>query len=95
METVMMHVNQQPEPPSSRARQTIPPDLDRFVLACLEKDPADRPAEADEVASMLEACDVGEPWDQKSAQQWWVANMPALERAEIRRTGSTPRRLEA
>ena len=94
METVMMHVNQPPEPPSSRAKQVIPPDLDECVLACLEKDPADRPEDADEVASMLAACDLGEPWDQQLARHWWEANMPAPARTEIRRSGSMPQRLQ-
>ncbi len=94
LETMMMHVNAAPQPPVGRGGQMIPSDLDRLVLACLEKDPADRPRDVDEVAEMLAACDVGEPWTQETAQAWWEANLPASERTEIRRSGSTPRRLE-
>jgi serine/threonine-protein kinase len=94
METVMMHVNKPPEPVSSRGKQVIPPDLDKFVLACLEKDPADRPRDVDEVAEMLAACDVGEVWSQEAAKQWWEDNVPASERTEIRRSGSAPRMVD-
>jgi serine/threonine protein kinase len=91
LETMMMHVNAAPQPPVGRGGQMIPSDLDRLVLTCLEKDPADRPRDVDEVAEMLAACDVGEPWTQETAQAWWEANLPASERTEIRRSGSASR----
>jgi serine/threonine-protein kinase len=81
LQTMMMHVNTAPQPPSSRGGQAIPPDLDRLVLSCLEKDPADRPRDTDQVAGMLAACDVGEPWSQDTAKRWWDTNMPASARA--------------
>ncbi len=90
----MMHVNAAPQPPAERGGHMIPPDLDRLVLACLEKDPANRPHDVDQVAEMLAACDVGEPWNQETARHWWAANMPASERTEIRRSGSVPRKVE-
>jgi eukaryotic-like serine/threonine-protein kinase len=43
------HVNKRPEPPSARAAQPVPADLDRLILRCLEKDPAKRPQSASEV----------------------------------------------
>jgi serine/threonine-protein kinase len=72
LETMMMHVNAPPQLPSSgggqlippdldRLMQLIPPDLDRLILSCLEKDPADRPRNADQVADILDGCDVGVP----------------------------------
>jgi serine/threonine-protein kinase len=61
LETMMMHVNAPPQLPSSGGGQLIPPDLDRLILSCLEKDPADRPRNADQVADILDGCDVGVP----------------------------------
>jgi serine/threonine-protein kinase len=95
LETMMMHVNAPPQPPSSRGGPVIPPDVDRLVLSCLRKDPADRPRDADQVASMLAACDVGEPWTQEIAKRWWETNMPAAERAELQRSASRPGTAEA
>lgn len=41
--TLVFKVLREPATPPSRLRPGIPPDLDRLVLACLEKDPARRP----------------------------------------------------
>ena len=62
LQTMVMHVREIPPPPSSRTEQPLPPELDRIVLACLEKDRARRPRTVDELAGMLAACDTGEPW---------------------------------
>jgi len=77
MATMMMHVQAVPDAPSSRAEQPIPEALDRLVLSCLEKDPAQRPQSVDQLAQMLGACDVGEPWTEASARRWWERNLPA------------------
>ena len=76
MATVMMHVNTPPKPPSECGVQTIPPALDAIVMACLEKDPANRPQSADLLAEMLNACGVGEEWTKQAAKDWWEKNVP-------------------
>jgi serine/threonine-protein kinase len=76
MATMMMHVQAVPDAPSSRAERPIPEGLDRLVLSCLEKDPARRPQGADQLARMLEACRVDEPWTEDRAQQWWEKHLP-------------------
>jgi serine/threonine-protein kinase len=76
MATVMMHVNTPPKPPSECGVQAIPPALDAIVMACLEKDPANRPQSADLLAEMLKACDVGEEWTKQAAKDWWENNVP-------------------
>ena len=43
-----------PEPPSRRAKQAIPPDLDYVVLRALEKRPEDRFASMDDLAAALD-----------------------------------------
>jgi serine/threonine-protein kinase len=50
---VRAHFAETPPPPSSR-RAGVPAALDRLVMRCLEKDPVNRPASADEVAAALE-----------------------------------------
>jgi serine/threonine-protein kinase len=95
LETVMMHVNTAPQPPSSSSAEAIPPDLDRLVLSCLEKDPEDRPRDADQLADMLAACDVGEPWTQETAKRWWEINMSDPKPAGLMKSGSQIGTLEA
>ncbi len=74
METLVMHVSRLPDPPSSRTTQPIPPDLEAIVMACLAKDPAERPQSADELAARLAMARVGEEWTREKARAWWEAN---------------------
>ncbi len=48
------HIAERPEPPV-RYRNTIPAAMNELVLKCLEKNPADRIQNADEIASLLTA----------------------------------------
>jgi serine/threonine-protein kinase len=78
LQTMVMHVREAPPAPSSRTEQPVPDALDRIVLACLEKDPAGRPQSVDELAALLEACDVGDPWTPARAANWWSAHLSEL-----------------
>jgi eukaryotic-like serine/threonine-protein kinase len=78
METIVMQVNREPEPPSRRASQFIPPDLDEIVLACLAKQPADRPQSADELGARLAAVGVAAEWTPRRAEEWWNTNRPMV-----------------
>jgi serine/threonine-protein kinase len=51
---LMKHIQSPPSPPSSRTELLVPPPMDRVVLACLAKEPADRPQSARELSRMLE-----------------------------------------
>ena len=53
------HLSQPPEPILSR-RPDTPPALAALVMACLEKEPADRPQNAGELTRVLELLDTGE-----------------------------------
>jgi serine/threonine protein kinase len=48
------HVEDEPQPPG-RPRPDIPAELEHAVLRMLAKDPADRPADADRIAEVLQA----------------------------------------
>jgi serine/threonine-protein kinase len=53
IQTALLHVQQPPVPPSERTANPIPPALERLVLACLAKRPADRPQSAAELRAGL------------------------------------------
>jgi serine/threonine-protein kinase len=55
IQTALLHVQQPPVPPSSRTGNPIPPALERLVLGCLAKRPADRPQSASELNAALAA----------------------------------------
>ena len=82
METVQMHLHDSPAPPSSR-REGIPADLDRIVLRCLAKEPADRPPGAAALREDLARCDPGERWNQADAREWWRANGERFRNPEL------------
>jgi len=75
MQMIARHVRDQPVPPSLRTELPLPPELERLVLACLAKDPADRPQSAADLGRALGAIPV-EPWSQEQALSWWSANRP-------------------
>jgi len=53
IQTALLHVSQPPVPPSRRTGNPIPAELERLVLACLAKEPADRPQSASELNAAL------------------------------------------
>jgi len=70
-DVVHQHLNQRASPPSTRTHLDVSPEFDAAVLACLEKDPAQRPASAIALAARLEAIP-GRPWDEEQARAWWL-----------------------
>ncbi len=68
------HVYATPRRPSERARSKIPADLERVVLCCLEKKPADRPQSAEELSELLGACETDAAWTRGMARDWWDRN---------------------
>ncbi|MCC6620008.1 MAG: protein kinase [Deltaproteobacteria bacterium] len=53
---MVKHVQEPPPRPSDMVPGHVPPELERLILQCLEKDPRARPSSADEVGRRLEAC---------------------------------------
>jgi hypothetical protein len=75
--TAMMlaHLQKAPVAPSTRTDLGIPACLDRAIMMCLAKKPAERPASAEAFAGLLESCgDIGS-WTPEDAKHWWHANV--------------------
>jgi serine/threonine-protein kinase len=68
------HLRREPVPPSLRCGWPIPEELDEVILACLAKQPADRPASAEVLEQSLAAIK-SDPWSQEDARAWWRSNM--------------------
>jgi tRNA A-37 threonylcarbamoyl transferase component Bud32 len=67
------HLHTPPTPPSERLGRPLPAALEAWVLSCLEKDPARRPASALEAAARLERCGLAGEWNPDEARAWWMA----------------------
>jgi serine/threonine-protein kinase len=78
MRVIVDHARREPEPPSTRCELDIPPELDRVILACLQKRPADRPQTAGELAAMLAEVPIARPWTPEQAAHWWSVHVPEV-----------------
>ena len=78
MKVLMQHLHAEPVPPSSRTEMPIPRELDDLVMACLRKDPAERPQDAGQLFEMACAARNCGSWDATEARTWWEAHLPEL-----------------
>ena len=76
MGLLLHHGRTPPVPPSARTSRPIPAALDDLVLACLAKDPADRPQSARELSRRLAALEDASAWTHDRAREWWAAHQP-------------------
>jgi serine/threonine-protein kinase len=71
-ELLGQHLYSAPLPPSQRTGRPGSPALERLVLACLAKNPADRPESARALrAALLAQTDVLAAWSDADAARWW------------------------
>jgi serine/threonine-protein kinase len=68
---VMIAHARDPVVPPSRVRLDLPEDLERIVLRCLAKSPAERFPDAESLEGALGACACAGDWDQDRAARWW------------------------
>jgi eukaryotic-like serine/threonine-protein kinase len=79
MAMLIQHVKETPPPLSSRTELNIPASLERLIMACLAKNPANRPASAELVGEELAAIAAElPPWTRDRAEKWWRTNVPIL-----------------
>lgn len=72
---MLAHLQKAPIVPSMRNDLTVPACLDRAIMMCLAKKPADRPASAEVLAGLLESCEDVGSWTPEDAKRWWHANV--------------------
>jgi serine/threonine-protein kinase len=71
LQVVAQHLHEAPTAPSQHSEFKIPAALDAVILACLEKDPANRPASADALEQTLASLQHEDDWSPERARQWW------------------------
>ncbi len=72
---MLAHLQKAPIIPSMRNDLAVPPCLDRIIMMCLAKKPAERPATAEVLAGLLEDCEGVGSWTPEDAKRWWHANV--------------------
>ena len=78
-ETLLEHMNEAPVPPSQRSETAIPSELERIIMACLEKDPHKRPQSATELMASLKAVSLEAAWTPERAEHWWQVHRPTTQ----------------
>jgi len=78
IEIIQHHLQTPPDPPSRRVGFQISEDLERTLLRCLAKTPADRPQSANELAAEISCCSVTSAWTQADAERWWRTFRPQV-----------------
>jgi hypothetical protein len=71
MEVLGHHLHTEPEPPGKRLGAEVPEALQKLILACLQKEPEQRPRSADELRRALVACEPCGRWSEEQARAWW------------------------
>jgi serine/threonine-protein kinase len=94
VEVCSHHLHSQPVPPAERIGWPVPTTLSAVVMSCLEKTPDRRPASAEILRKMLEACDDVEPWTPEMGRAWWELNGKAAMNQLRHQRATADRRLE-
>jgi len=91
MELLLHHAHTIPPRPSERTELPIPAALDQLVMACLAKNPAERPQSAKELSQRLGEINGADRWTEVEARDWWAIHEPSLVSSDTR--SRTPARV--
>jgi tRNA A-37 threonylcarbamoyl transferase component Bud32 len=80
MDTMLQHLQAKPVPPSQRTELRLSQTFDELIMACLEKNPDDRPPTAEALAARLATIETTNAWTSTHARQWWDAHHPKKSR---------------
>lgn len=79
------HLQEQPQPPSTRSELEIPQELEQVILDCLEKDPGKRPQSAQELTLRLSQSEKSvRRWNNERAEHWWRTHLPQPSPSHVR-----------
>lgn len=81
MEVCLHHLHTKPVPLSEVSLEAVPAELEALIFACLEKDQANRPATAGELADALDGMGVAR-WTRADAEAWWDIFGPEIEKTK-------------
>jgi serine/threonine-protein kinase len=81
--TMLAHAQKLPVPPSRRTELNVPPQLERLIMSCLEKEPERRPSSAGAIIRMLSQCGLNGSWTPDRAENWWRLHMPEKAKAGL------------
>jgi len=76
IQSLLAHIQEEPPAPSLVRPEEISAEMDHLLLRCLAKEPAQRPANTEEVAEALRALAERAPWEPARAREWWAAHLP-------------------
>jgi eukaryotic-like serine/threonine-protein kinase len=77
IETVLAHLNTEPERPGAVSEFNVPSALEALILQCLAKDPSARPSSAVILGERLAETVSSRPWMPDEAHTWWSLHRPA------------------
>ncbi len=76
-----------PQPPSIHLKHPLSEELERLVLRCLRKVPAERPASMRELILALDHMPLAHAWSEHEAQSWWARHPVPKSQHEQRQDG--------
>jgi serine/threonine-protein kinase len=76
---LVCQVKEPPPPPALRLGKPVSADLADLLMRCLAKQPEQRPPSAEALDQSLAGCASAGTWTLVDAEQWWRANLAAVE----------------
>jgi hypothetical protein len=73
------HLGKRVVPPSDRLNRAVDPTLERVILACLAKRPAERPQSTNAIVALLERSPLAGSWTRADADAFWATHKTRIE----------------